>query len=268
MAVGEGEHSGKKRAKAADRERARRARSAGPRRLVAATVLLIAGIGGALIGGQLLLSAVNAASAQRFLNDWAALGQEPSPAAFAAAEAAAIQAIRFHPGPTGEGWDRLGRVYDWAHWREPFAEGPLSATSIGPARILEAPLGVAGADSVQATRLRALSAHEQAVAERPLWPYGVARLALARLRAGGTDAELNELIQAAFRLGPWRPSVNRRITEIGLLGWRWLDRDTRDIVLENARRTVRYSRADERWVIELAEATGKGLLIETLVLPP
>ncbi|RZU99082.1 hypothetical protein [Spiribacter vilamensis] len=237
-----------------------------PIRLAGAGLIAV-GLIVAVLGGLLLLSAANAHNAQRFLSDWAKTGREPAPEAFAAAESAAIQAIRLYPGATGEGWDRLGRVYDWAHWRQPIADQALPSTPIRPARILAAPVGAAGADDPRTTRLRALYAHQRAVELRPLWPYGMARLAFARLRAGGTGEQLDSLIREAFRLGPWRPSVNRRLTEVGLLGWRWLEPETRDVVLENARRTVRFSKSDERWVLNLAEATGKRLLIETLVLP-
>lgn len=242
-------------------------RRAGALQRVFATLLIIGGLGLAVFGGLLCLSALNAEQAERFIRDWSTTGQEPSAEAFAIAEAAAIRSIRLHPGPSGRHWDRLGRVYDWAHWRAPFSRNPLPTTLIPPARILEQPLGTAGAENVQAARLRALSAHEQAVSLRPLWPYGVSRLAFARLRAGAADAELARLLREAYRLGPWRPSVNRRITEVGLRAWAGLDRATRDIVLENARRTARYSRADERRVRELGEATGRALMIETLVLP-
>lgn len=229
--------------------------------------LLLAGAGVMVLGGALLLAALNAANAQRFLDEWAQLGQEPAAEAFAAAEAAAIQAIRLHPGPSGEAWDRLGRVYDWAHWRQPIRARSLPSARLTPSELLANPLGATGAADPDSTRVRALVAHQRAVALRPLWPYGVVRLADARLRASGGDERLDALLQRAFHLGPWRPSVNRRITEIGLRGWRWLSGGTRDVVLENARRTVRYSAADRRRVIELAEATGKRRLIDILVLP-
>lgn len=242
-------------------------RRAGAVQRALATLLIAGGVGLALLGGLLCLSALNAEQAERFIRDWSTVGAEPDAEAFAIAEAAAIRSIRLHPGPSGRHWDRLGRVYDWAHWRAPFNRQPLPATRIPPERLLEQPLGERGAAAVQATRLRAVSAHEQAVSLRPLWPYGVSRLAFARLRAGQPDDELARLLREAYRLGPWRPAVNRRITEVGLRAWARLDYETRDIVLENARRTARYSRADERHVRELGEATGRALMIETLVLP-
>jgi hypothetical protein len=237
-----------------------------PVRLVAAG-LMVVGLGIAVFGGLLLLSAANAHTAHRFLSEWEKAGREPAPEAFAAAEVAAIRAIRLFPGVTGEGWDRLGRVYDWAHWLEPIVDQPQPSAPMPPARILSTPVGAAGAADPRTTQQRALHAYQRAVALRPLWPYGMARLAFARLRAGATDESLDGAMREAFRLGPWRPSVNRRLTEIGLLGWRWLDPETRDLVLENARRTVRFSRSDERWVLNLADATGKRLIIETLVRP-
>lgn len=252
---------------AASPPRQRRTRRAGGARYAIGGGLLLIGLAIALLGGALALSAVNAANAQRFLDEWGKRGAEPGAEAFAAAEAAAIRAIRLYPGGSGAAWDRLGRIYTWAHWQRGLDPGGVPRTVPDAGALLARPLGVTGAEDWQATRARSLAAHQRAVALRPLWPYGVVRLADARLRATGGDERLNDLVKRAYRLGPWRPGVNRQITEIGLRGWRWLSGDTRDIVLENARRTVRFSPADRRRVIALAETTGKRLLIETLVLP-
>ena len=237
------------------------------RQRMAGVFIVLFGGAMAFFGGQLLLSALNAEQAQRFLDHWAIGGQPPSAEAFAVAEIASIRAIRLYPGASGEHWDRLGRVYDWRHWRAPFGRAAVPSTRPPVQHILEQPLGAAASADPAATRLRAISAYEKAVSLRPLWPYGVTRLAFARLRAGAPDQALAELLKTAYRLGPWRPTVNRRITEIGLLGWAGLDQQARDIVLENARRTTYFSRADERWVRQLGEQTDLDLLLSLLVLP-
>lgn len=249
-------------------EQKRRMRKpAGPLQKTAGVVLLMSGVGMSVFGALLLLSALNASHADRFLGDWAVTGEEPSPAAFAVAEAAAIRAIRFYPGASGEHWDRLARVYDWRHWRAPAGQGPLTSVRPPLEQMLNQPLGADASADPRATRLRAIAAYERAVELRPLWPYGVARLASARLRAGGVDQALAELIKSAYHLGPWRPIINRRITEIGLRGWAGLDQEARDIVLENARRTASLSRADEQRVRQLGEQTGLDVLLTLLVLP-
>ncbi len=229
--------------------------------------LVMAGLALVLLGGALLLAALNAANAQRFLDAWGRTGQTPDAQAFAAAEAAAIRAIRLHPGASGEAWDRLGRVYSWAHWQAPVTQRDTPIKPLPAARLLKSPLGAGGAADTRATRRRALIALEKAVQHRPLWPYGVVRLADAQRRAGVDGAALSQTLERAFALGPWRPAVNRRIAGIGLRGWRWLTPAARDVVLTNARRAVRYSAADRRHIIEVAEQTGKRLIIDTLVLP-
>lgn len=242
-------------------------KKAGALQKLSGLVLLFSGAGIFAAGLLLFLAALNANQANHFLNDWAVTGQQPSPKAFAVAEAAAIRAIRLYPGQPGEHWDRLGRIYDWRHWQAPISRNALTTIRPSASEILEKPLGATGSTDPSATRMRAITAYEKSVQQRPLWPYGIARLASARLRAGGIDQELAELLKEAHQLGPWRPVINRRITEIGLKGWGGLDQEARDIVLENARRTVSLSRADERWVRQLGEQTGLGLLLSLMVLP-
>lgn len=221
-----------------------------------------------LLGALLLMAALNGLQAERYLAGWQGTGEEPDAQAFAAAEAAAIRAIRFYPADSGAHWSRLARIYDWRHWRASSAAIERAPDGLPtPREILNQPLGASGSASLQTTRLRALAAHGEAVANRPLWPYGVVRLAHARLRAGRADDVFARLLQQAFELGPWRPQVNRQITEAGLRGWHSLDRDTRDLVLENARRMARFSRADEQRVRELGSQAGLLPLLEVLVLP-
>ena len=219
------------------------------------------------LAGSLLLASLQADQADRFLNDWSTTGQPPTPEAFAVAEAAAIRAIQWHPGPSGAHWERLGQVYAWRHWAAPHGRGPVPADRPEPQTLLTRPLGAAGSHDPAVTRMRALVAFYQASEYRPLWPYGMARLAHAYVHAGDPDEELAALLHRTFELGPWRPGINRHITEIGLRAWPGLDAATRDLVLENARRTARFSRADERRVRTLGERAGLMPLLEVVVLP-
>jgi hypothetical protein len=215
------------------------------------------------IGGSLLLSALNSWQAQRFIDDWAGAPDLPSPMAFATAEAAAIAAIKLHPGTSGAAWDRLGRVYDWANWVAPIEIDSRPSSMPSASALLERPLGAAQARNVLATRHRALVAHQQAVALRPLWPYGHARLAQAALRAGRLDAQMAGALTQAARLGPWRPGINRRVGEVGLIAWPSLDQATRVLVEAHLRRAMGFSRSDEARLQQLADQLGR-----EGVLPP
>lgn len=209
------------------------------------------------MGGALLLSALNSWQAQRFIDDWARTADLPSPAAFATAETAAIAAIKFYPGTSGAAWDRLGRVYDWANWTAPVEIGGTPPPTRSASFLLASPLGVAQARDVSATRHRALVAYQQAVALRPLWPYGHARLAQAVLREGRVDAQMASALAQAGRLGPWRPGINRRVSEVGLIAWPSLDPATQGVVKDHLRRTLGYSRSDETRLRELADQLGR-----------
>ena len=230
---------------------------------------LVGGSGLALVvlAGSLLLASLHARQADQFLQDWGTTGEPPTAEAFAVAEAAAIRAIQWHPGPSGAHWEQLGRVYAWRHWRAPYGPGPGWTDRPNAEALLGQPLGAEASHDPALTRLRALVAHAHATEHRPLWPYGRVRLARAHLHAGDPDGELATVLHQAFELGPWRPGVNRHITFIGLRAWPNLDPATRDLVLENARRTVRFSRADERRVRALGERVGLLPLLEVMVLP-
>jgi hypothetical protein len=229
---------------------------------------LIVGLGLSILGGSLFLSALNAAQAQRFLDDWSQRGGVPSAEAFAAAEGAALRAVRLFPGNSGAAWDRLGRVYDWAHWQRPIPDRANAPEMPPPAALrVDQPLARSGLDNHAESRLRALMAYQAAVDARPLWPHGLTRLAYARLRAGAVDAELERLLARAYDLGPWRPAVNRRIAEIGLLGWPSLSGESRRLVLENARRAAHFSPADARRVAELARIHNLETVVGAVALP-
>lgn len=209
----------------------------------------------------------NAMSAQALLRDWQEVQSPPSAAALAAAEQRALVSIQWHPGPSGENWDRLGRIYGWASYEEPIiphdGQPNITAASI----LDQPPLGPAGLTDPQQTRLRALAAYKQAVALRPLWPYSRIRLAAARVEAGIFDDRVAEDIARAYELGPWRRSINREIARIGLMTWAYLDGSTQVFVLENIRRAATFGADDVEWLRGIAKALGREAVI-ALVLPP
>lgn len=220
----------------------------------------------AILGSRWLIAEWNGEMAQTSLNNWAEQGGQPAPAAVASAEAQAIQSIRFHPGRSGEHWDRLGRIYAWANWDASITLVDTPPALIAPARLLAEPIGRDGAQSAERTRLRALSAYDQAVSLRPLWPYGQLRLASARLNSGLPDARFNALLREGFELGPWRRSVNREVARLGLIAWDYLEPATRFVVLEACRRTAGFGRGDVAWLRTLADQTGRRALIDGLIL--
>lgn len=229
---------------------------------------VMAGLALAFLGGSLLLSALSGLQAQRFLDDWSRRGAVPSAQAFTVAESAALRAVRFFPGTSGAAWDRLGRVYDWANWQAPFRYRANPPQASAPAALLaDEALGLSGLDDPVRSRQRALTAYQAAVDARPLWPYGHTRLAYARLRVGAVDAELERLLLTAYELGPWRPAVNRRIAEVGLLGWPWLGEESRRLVVENARRAAHFSAADARRVAELVRVHDLEKVVGAVALP-
>lgn len=205
-------------------------------RVLLAGTLLVFSLLLAWLALRMLLAGLFSHQAQDFLEDWAALEGEPSTAAAAVAEHAAATAVSLYPVPSGAYLDRLGRVYQWQHHRQP-------ATSTDP--------------EVIAGRRAAIHAYQAAIAARPLWPYTWARLALAKLSLAETDASFAEALRRAHGLGPWRAGINQRVSLIGLRAWRVLDPATRRIVLESATRRAASSAVNAREVLRLAESVGQ-----------
>jgi hypothetical protein len=205
-------------------------------RIALAGALLAVSLLIAWLALRMLLAGWFSQQAQEFLEDWAALDAEPSAVAFAVAEQAALKAVSLYPVPSGAYLDRLGRVYQWRHHRQP-------ATSTDP--------------EVVASRRAAIHAYEAAIAARPLWPYTWARVALAKLSLAETDASFAEALRRAHELGPWRAGINQRVSQMGLQTWRALDADTRRLVLESATRRAASSAANAREVLRLAESVGQ-----------
>jgi hypothetical protein len=67
---------------------------------------------------------------------------------------------------------------------------------------------------------RALEHIRQAIYLRPSWPYAWALLALIKYQSSGIDAEAAEALNRAMTLGPWEPTVQLTIAEIGLASWK------------------------------------------------
>ena len=66
---------------------------------------------------------------------------------------------------------------------------------------------------------QALEHIRQAINLRPSWPYAWAQLALIKHHSSGMDAEAAEALNKAMTLGPWEPTVQLIVAEIGLASW-------------------------------------------------
>ena len=113
-----------------------------------------------------------------------------------------------------------------------------------------------GADPKQAgtkdAQQHAIAAFRHATALRPSWPYAWSGLAYAKRVAEEYDDEFNQAMQQAAYYGPSRIGINRRLAEIGLISWAKLDAEQRELTLDQASYTARYSRQSRAELFSLA----------------
>lgn len=197
------------------------------------TLLVLAmAVGLLAIGGRMTLAGLAHFQTQAFLDSWVAPATEPAPRAWAVAEQAAQRAVAWYPVANGLYYDRLGLVYSWQQFQQPY-----------------------GAAAAQNSRKAALAAYRAAVEARPTWPDSWARLAHAKLNLLEFDAEFDHALLQASTLGPWRIGINRELTEIGLTAWPQLDAAQQAAIIESARRAVAYSSNDAKRAEQLANHT-------------
>ena len=196
--------------------------------LVALVALLLI-----LFGGRLLLAGIADYQAEAFLTAWETAGSEPDERAWRIAHDAAQRAIDLYPVADGERLDRLGRIFSWKQFRQPYA-----------------------APQAQASRLAALDAYRASVSVRPTWPDSWARLAHAKLYLQQFDDEFANALLQAFALGPWQIAVNRELAQIGLIAWSRLTPEQQQATLESARRVTVYSPGEAQQLLKLAAQTG------------
>ena len=72
-----------------------------------------------------------------------------------------------------------------------------------------------------------------AIAQRPLWPYAWANVALIKAQMRLWDAEFYTALTRAQQLGPWEVRVQLAVHEAGLISWRQLDFKNRELLLQN-----------------------------------
>lgn len=181
-------------------------------------------------GGRMTLAGMASYQTEIFLKDWASKGQEPTPRAWAVAQAAAQRAVDLYPTANGEYLDRLGRVYSWQQFTQTF-----------------------GNPEAQASRLAALDSYRASTQARPTWPHTWSRLAHTKLQLVQFDDEFRQALGQASDLGPSRIEVQREVVTIAFAAWPQLTKSERERFLESA---VAYGQRDVRHMQALAAQHG------------
>ena len=83
--------------------------------------------------------------------------------------------------------------------------------------------------------------YQQSLKRRPRWPYSWARLALAKAYLAEFDEVFIEAVDKAVKLGPWEPTVHLILAEAGVYGWTYMDEVTRQHIVDNIHRGVRFN---------------------------
>lgn len=94
--------------------------------------------------------------------------------------------------------------------------------------------GVVGEQRRQA--LQASAQHyRQALAARPLWPYGWANLLAVKDQLGEADNEFDQALNRAAATGPWEPRVQLQVVRSGVRYWDALGQPERRLVEQTMR---------------------------------
>ena len=205
---------------------------------ISALLVALAAVALLVFGVRLLLAGIADYQAEAFLTDWERTASEPQERAWDVAHDAAQRAIDQYPVADGERLDRLGRIYSWKQFRQPFA-APVAEES----------------------RRAALDAYRVSLDVRPTWPFTWARLAHSKLYLQEFDDEFANALSQAFAFGPWQIEINRELTEIGVIAWPRLSTEQQQATLESARRVALYSPADAQRMITLAQQVGRLLQV-------
>ncbi len=185
-------------------------------------------------GARLLLAGIADYQAEAFLGAWSKARVEPDARAWAVAEAAAQRAVSLSPVADGERLDRLGRVYSWQHFRQPFAAAHAAES-----------------------RRSALAAYRASLEVRPTWPYTWAKVAQSKLFLQEFDAEFAHALAQAFAMGPTRIVINRELADIGFRAWPHLSAAQRQATLESVRRSVAHSAPEAQNLLNTAQYTNR-----------
>ncbi len=192
-----------------------------------AVLLLVSGV-------RLLLAGIADYQTDAFLKAWSKAQVEPDARAWAIAEAAAQRAVALSPAADGQRYDRLGQVYSWQYYRQPYAAAQATAS-----------------------RRAALEAYRTAVELRPTWPYTWVRLAYSKQMLQEFDAEFAHALSQAATLGPTRIGVHQELAALGLSAWQQLTPEQRQAILGSVRFSVAYGHSDAQRLLASATRTGQ-----------
>lgn len=209
-----------------------------PMQLILCLLALLLAVSVVVLGSRLLMADLNQYRASHFLSDWEGKRQVPSDRAWQVAEQAMQDAISWYPGENAAYVEQLGYMWQWRAY---------SANS--------------SAEQRQFGQQQAIAAFRQATAQRPVWPYAWSGLAYAKMTAAEYDQEFRHAMQQAAHYGPTRIGINKRIAEIGLYSWPYLDLELRELVLSQAAYAARYSRGSRRELFTWAAETGRQQLL-------
>lgn len=197
-------------------------------------LMLVGGVALLLLGSAMTSAGMGKVRAEAFMDSWAQGGGEPGAVAWEAVSQAAANAVSFYPVANGEYEDRLGRVFLWHDYRQPF-----------------------GAPTARESRELALKAFQRSLAARPVAPATHARLAHTYLYLKRLDASFVGHLGQARHQGPWQSDVNRELAEVGLLAWPSLAPAQRAQVMEAFCATLMLPPPQQDPLPELARRAGQ-----------
>ena len=203
-----------------------------PMQISLCVIVLALSLGSILLGSRLFMASINQYRASSFLSDWEDKRQVPTELAWQVAEQAMLNASNWYPAKHGAYAEQLGYMLQW----RVYGANPEQADS-------------------KDYQQQAIQEFRSASELRPTWPYVWSGLAYAKLVANELDQEFIHAMQQAVYYGPNRIGINRRIAEIGLISWDKLNTELRELTLEQASRTARYSRKSRAELFALAAET-------------
>jgi tetratricopeptide (TPR) repeat protein len=158
----------------------------------------------AFIAGQWLRAGIYYYQAKAYMDSWDYSGPLPH-GEWKTARRALDKALALGPGQATYHQDMSELLFAKSVRTAP---DPGLDPDLGPGLGLSADL-----------RQQALGHVRQAIHLRPSWPYAWALLALIKYQSSGIDAEAAEALNKAMTLGPWEPTVQIIVAEIGLASW-------------------------------------------------
>lgn len=200
-----------------------------PMQLSLCVLVLTLSLVSVLLGSQVLMASLNQYRANSFLADWEAKRYVPSEQAWDVAEQAIDNAIAWYPAVNGAYSEQYGYMWQWRG----YAVDPTQANA-------------------KEYQQQAIAAFRQATQLRPTWPYAWSGLAYAKLIADELDIEFTQAMQQAANYGPSRIGINRRLAEIGLISWPKINKQLRELTLDQAGLTARYSLQSRAQLFALA----------------